>query len=147
VPDDVEGLLELPGVGRKTANCVLVFGFGIPAIPVDTHVHRISNRLGLVRTNAPERTEMALTASVPRRCWRDLNELFVQFGRELCRPIGPRCAECPLDRCPSRGTIKAGTRMGKARAPGFDGTVLGGLGRTLAGRPRSMSCSNKRVDG
>ena len=147
VPDDMEGLLELPGVGRKTANCVLVFGFGIPAIPVDTHVHRVSNRLGLVRTKTPELTEEALTVSVPKRFWLDINELLVPFGRELCRPIGPRCAECPLSRCPSRGKIKAGTRSGRAYAPGLDSTILGGLGKALAGRPHRMARGKRRVEG
>jgi dihydrofolate synthase/folylpolyglutamate synthase len=95
VPRDFEALMSLPSVGRKTANCVLVYGFGIDAIPVDTHVHRISNRLGLVETKTPDETEMALTSFVPRKYWLDLNEFFVRFGQETCRPIGPRCKECP----------------------------------------------------
>jgi len=96
VPDDLEKLLLLPSVGRKTANCVLVYAFGRPAIPVDTHVHRISNRIGLVETKSPEETEMRLREIVDRRDWLDLNELFVRFGQEICRPIGPRCEVCDL---------------------------------------------------
>jgi endonuclease-3 len=102
VPDDLEALLALPGVGRKTANCVLVYGFGQPAIPVDTHVHRISNRLGWVRTRTPEETEEALVRTIPRKHWLNLNEFFVRFGQEVCRPIGPRCGECDFTWCPSR---------------------------------------------
>jgi endonuclease-3 len=96
VPDDEESLLRLHSVGRKTANCVLVYGFNRPAIPVDTHVHRISNRLGLVDTRRPEETEAQLVASVPRRYWLDLNDLFVRFGQTTCKPIGPRCERCTL---------------------------------------------------
>jgi len=100
VPDKVEDLLKLRAVGRKTANCVLVYAFRRPAIPVDTHVHRISNRLGLVRTKKPEDTEAALVKSVPRRYWLELNDLFVRFGQTTCKPIGPRCSECSLtSRC------------------------------------------------
>jgi len=96
VPDDMKGLLELPGVGRKTANCVLVYGFQIPAIPVDVHVHRISNRLGLVDTKHPEETEVELEKLVPREYWIELNDLMVQFGQTICRPQSPRHEECPL---------------------------------------------------
>jgi len=101
VPSDIDGLLSLPGVGRKTANCVLVYGFHKQAIPVDTHVHRISNRLGWVRTRTPEETEAELASSLPRRYWLDINELLVTHGQRLCRPIGPRCTECPVNNiCP-----------------------------------------------
>jgi len=131
VPDDIDGLLALPGVGRKTANCVLVFAFGVPAIPVDTHVHRISNRLGWARTQTPEETEQALMRALPKRYWTDINELFVLFGREICRPVGPMCSECPLDRCPSRGKLREGARRGNAYIKGFDSTLLGGLGKAL----------------
>jgi endonuclease-3 len=96
VPDNVEDLLKLHSVGRKTANCVLVYAFNKPAIPVDTHVHRISNRLGLVKTKEPEETEAELVKRVPRRYWLDLNDLFVRFGQTTCKPIGPRCSECTL---------------------------------------------------
>jgi len=94
VPATYEELIELPQVGPKTANCVLVYGYGIPRIPVDTHVHRITNRLGLVRTKTPEETEAALVKGVPRKYWIDLNGLLVRFGQKICRPIGPRCQEC-----------------------------------------------------
>ncbi len=100
VPDDIEELLKLPSVGRKTANCVLVYGFKKPAIPVDTHVHRIFNRLGLVKTSTPEDTEMELVRIVNRRDWLPLNDVFVKFGQQVCKPIGPKCMACPLsDRC------------------------------------------------
>ena len=100
VPDDMETLLKLPSVGRKTANCVLVYGFKKPAIPVDTHVHRIFNRLGVVQTRTPEDTEEQLTRVVDRGDWLPLNEVFVKFGQLVCKPIGPKCPTCPLtDRC------------------------------------------------
>jgi endonuclease-3 len=101
VPDDIEDLLTLPGVGRKTANCVLVYGFGKGAIPVDTHVHRISNRLGWVRTKTPEETELALTEVLPKRYWLEVNDLLVTHGQRICKPIGPLCSQCPVnDICP-----------------------------------------------
>jgi endonuclease III len=96
VPSEMEALMSLPSVGRKTANCVLVYGFDVPAIPVDTHVHRISNRLGLVETKTPEETEAELVREVPRRYWLRLNDLFVRFGQTTCKPIGPRCGVCTL---------------------------------------------------
>jgi len=113
VPDTIEGLMELPGVGRKTANCVLVYGFGKPAIPVDTHVHRIANRLGIVRTKTPEETEDALTKAVDPEYWLMINELFVKFGQTVCKPVGPRCEICLLRRgCKYYRTIG---RMAKRR--------------------------------
>lgn len=100
VPRSMDQLLELPSVGRKTANCVFVYGFKTPAIPVDTHVHRIFNRLGVVKTKTPDETEMQLTRLADRSDWLELNEVFVRFGKTVCKPIGPHCAECPLnDRC------------------------------------------------
>lgn len=96
VPDKIDDLLTLHSVGRKTANCVLVYGYGIPAIPVDTHVHRISNRLGLVETKEPNETEKELTRKVPRRYWLELNDVFVRFGQTTCKPLGPRCDVCTL---------------------------------------------------
>jgi endonuclease III len=100
VPSDMDRLLQLPNVGRKTANCVLVYGFKKPAIPVDTHVHRIFNRLGVVTTKTPEETEHELTRIVEKRDWLPLNEVFVTFGKLVCKPIGPKCPLCPLtDRC------------------------------------------------
>lgn len=94
VPSTYQELIGLPQVGPKTANCVLVYGYGTPRIPVDTHVHRISNRLGFVRTNSPERTEQALMRIVPKEWWLHVNELFIRFGKDICRPIGPRCGVC-----------------------------------------------------
>ena len=96
VPDDFEALLSLPSVGRKTANCVLVYGFGKPALPVDTHVHRISNRLGLVSTKTPEETEEALKRVIDKKYWVKINDLLVKFGQQICRPIKPRCEVCTL---------------------------------------------------
>jgi endonuclease-3 len=98
VPADFEGLLELPGVGPKVANCVLVYAFGRDAIPVDTHVHRLSNRLGWVNTQTPQQTEKALRGLVPRQFWLLLNELFVAHGKEVCLPRRPRCKMCPIGR-------------------------------------------------
>ena len=107
VPDDIKNLLKLPGVGRKTANCVLVYGFQKPAIPVDVHVHRISNRLGLVKTKTPEETEVELEKIVPKEYWIELNDLMVQFGQTICRPQSPRHEECPLqDICDYYQTMK-----------------------------------------
>jgi len=108
VPGDREALLALPGVGRKTANLVLGLGFGVPAICVDTHVHRISNRLGLVRTRSPEETERALQERLPRDLWIDINDLLVTFGQNRCHPTSPRCGGCPLDDlCPRIGVTRS----------------------------------------
>jgi endonuclease-3 len=96
VPDTMEGLLRLPGVGRKTANCVLLYGYKRVALPVDTHVHRVSNRLGLVTTRTPEETEAALKALLPTGLWGEVNDLFISFGRDICRPVGPKCGICPF---------------------------------------------------
>jgi len=96
VPSNINELLELPGVGRKTANCVLVYGFNIPAVPVDTHVHRITNRIGLVDTNTPEETELRLRELVPREYWIVLNEILVRYGQTVCKPLGPECGDCPI---------------------------------------------------
>ncbi|WP_455646113.1 endonuclease III domain-containing protein [Methanosphaera sp.] len=96
VPDTIEELIKLPGVGRKTANCVLVFGFQEDAIPVDVHVHRISNRLGLVHTKEPEETEEVLREILPKEYWLPLNDLMVQFGQNICKPINPQHMECPF---------------------------------------------------
>ena len=101
VPDNLKNLLSLPGVGRKTANCVLVYAFDKPAIPVDVHVHRISNRLGLVKTKTPEETEKALMKKIPKRYWKKINHMFVEFGKNVCS-ARPKCEKCPLSNCPSR---------------------------------------------
>ncbi|ADC66350.1 DNA-(apurinic or apyrimidinic site) lyase [Ferroglobus placidus DSM 10642] len=96
VPDKLEDLLKLPGVGRKVANVVLAEAFGKEAIAVDTHVHRISNRLGLVETKTPEETEEELKKIVPKKYWRRVNKAMVGFGQTICKPIKPKCNECKL---------------------------------------------------
>jgi endonuclease III len=114
VPGTMDQLLELPGVGRKTANLVLILGFrSLRNICVDTHVHRISNRLGWVRTGTPEQTEQALYERVPARWWPHLNLYLVTWGQNVCRPTHPRCGDCHVAaRCPRLGV----TRVGKSRA-------------------------------
>jgi endonuclease-3 len=100
VPDEMDELLTLSGVGRKTANLVLTQGFGKPGICVDTHVHRIANRLGYVRTAKPEDTEFALREKLPPEHWIVINDLLVAFGQHLCTPISPHCSTCPVsDHC------------------------------------------------
>lgn len=96
VPDTLEALLTIKGVGRKTANLVIALGFNGPGLCVDTHVHRISNRLGYVRTKTPEQTEFALKAKLPPKYWLRYNTLMVAFGRRTCRPVSPFCSRCPL---------------------------------------------------
>jgi endonuclease III len=96
VPSDMEALLRLHGVGRKTANIVVTLGFRKPGIAVDTHVHRISNRLGYVRTRTPEKTEMALRRKLPSRYWIVFNDLLVAYGQNLCKPISPHCSKCRI---------------------------------------------------
>ena len=104
VPRSMEELLELPGVGRKTANLVLTIGFGDYGICVDTHVHRISNIWGYVRTKTPEETEFALRKRLPRRHWKTYNDILVTFGQNLCVPVSPWCSKCPVARhCPKIG--------------------------------------------
>ena len=96
VPDNLEDLLKLPGVGRKTANIVLSRCYDKDVIAVDTHVHRISNRLGWVNTKTPEETERELMKVLPKKYWREINELLVMFGRTICRPVAPKCDVCPI---------------------------------------------------
>ncbi|MFN8456356.1 MAG: endonuclease III [Anaerolineae bacterium] len=96
VPDDLEALLQLPGVGRKTANLVITAGYNKPGICVDTHVHRISNRWGYVQTKTPEATEFALRVKLPPEYWIEYNGLLVSFGQTLCHPTSPRCSVCPV---------------------------------------------------
>ncbi len=96
VPQTLDKLVELPGVGRKTANCVLVYAFDKPAIPVDTHVHRISNRIGLVQTKTPEDTEVELMKKIPRKHWIRINDTFVMYGQNICKPISPMCTVCKI---------------------------------------------------
>ena len=108
VPGDLDALLTLKGVGRKTANLVVTMGFGRPGICVDTHVHRISNRLGFVRTKSPDQTELALRKKLPRRHWIELNDLLVAFGQNVCQPLSPRCSTCPVRAlCPQIGVTRS----------------------------------------
>ncbi|NMC73219.1 MAG: endonuclease III [Geobacteraceae bacterium] len=96
VPDEIDELLKLKGVGRKTANLVVTLGYGKPGICVDTHVHRICNRWGYVVTRTPEETEFALREKLPREYWQVINDLLVTFGQNRCSPLSPRCSACPL---------------------------------------------------
>jgi len=96
VPDEIDELLKLPGVGRKTANLVLIEGYKKNAICVDTHVHRISNRIGYVKTKTPDKTEFALRKKLPEKYWKTYNEILVAFGQVICRPVSPFCSKCPV---------------------------------------------------
>jgi len=108
VPDTIDELLRLPGVGRKTANLVITLGYGKPGICVDTHVHRISNRLGYVDTKTPEQTEMELRKKLPPRWWIKYNDLLVTWGQNICTPISPRCSICPVAKyCEKKGVKKS----------------------------------------
>jgi len=107
VPDNLEELLKLPGVGRKTANLVLALSFGRPAICVDIHVHRITNRLGFVKTKTPEDTEKQLMKKVPVEYWNRINDLLVAFGQTICKPVSPLCSKCPVEKyCEKVGVTK-----------------------------------------
>jgi endonuclease-3 len=106
VPASMEELLSLPGVGRKTANLVLTLGFGLPAICVDTHVHRVVNRLGIIRTKSPTETESALRAALHPRHWLEINDLLVTFGKTICTPLSPRCSVCPVHRSCRRAGVR-----------------------------------------
>jgi len=104
VPDSIDELLQFKGVGRKTANLVITLGYGKKGICVDTHVHRVSNRLGLVETANPEQTEYALMEVLPEKYWIGYNELLVSFGQMVCKPVSPLCSTCPLKKnCPQLG--------------------------------------------
>ena len=108
VPDDLSALLTLKGVGRKTANLVVTEAFGKPGICVDTHVHRISNRWGIVKTKTPEQTEMALRESLPRRHWLEYNGILVAFGQTICHPTSPWCSRCSIaEICPQIGVTRS----------------------------------------
>lgn len=98
VPDDIDELLKLKGVGRKTANLVVTLGYRKPGICVDTHVHRISNRWGYIQAKNPKETEFALRSKLPKPYWIEYNDLLVSFGQHLCRPISPLCSQCPVAR-------------------------------------------------
>ncbi len=114
VPTDFEELINLPGVGAKTANCVLVYAFKIPAIPVDVHVHRISNRLGLVQAKNPDQTEQALKEVVPKELWIKINPVLVRFGQQICLPIRPKCDTCPIkELCPKDFTMEIAKKKKK----------------------------------
>jgi len=96
VPDEIDELIKFKGVGRKTANLVVTLGYNKPGICVDTHVHRISNRWGYIKTATPEKTEVALRQKLPKQYWIEYNDLLVSFGQRLCRPISPLCSQCPV---------------------------------------------------
>jgi len=98
VPDDIDELLKLPGVGRKTANLVVTLGYGKPGICVDTHVHRITNRWGYVQTKTPDMTETALREKLPQRYWIIINDILVTYGQNICKPISPFCSQCKIRR-------------------------------------------------
>lgn len=107
VPPNMDLLLSLPGVGRKTANLVLTAGFNLPGICVDIHVHRISNRWGYVKTKTPDKTEMALRQKLPSKYWLEYNKLLVTLGQIICHPTSPRCSNCPLNKlCPKIGVLR-----------------------------------------
>lgn len=111
VPDSLEELMRLPGVGRKTANCVLLYGFHRPALPVDTHVHRIANRLGWVKTVSPEETEVALSQIIPLEWIHLVNDLMVKHGQTICYPKKPKCFVCPI-----LSVCKYGVKVGSQEA-------------------------------
>ncbi|MBI5816288.1 MAG: endonuclease III [Nitrospinae bacterium] len=107
VPSEIDELLTLKGVGRKTANLVATLGFNKPGICVDTHVHRICNIWGYVKTKTPDKTEFALREKLPERYWIEFNDLLVTFGQNLCKPVSPICSQCKLDTmCPKIGVGK-----------------------------------------
>jgi endonuclease-3 len=104
VPDEIDVLMTMKGVGRKTANLVLTEGFGKPAMCVDTHVHRISNRLGYIKTKNPDQTEWELREKLPRKYWMEYNALLVTWGQNVCKPVSPLCSTCPVnDICRKEG--------------------------------------------
>lgn len=108
VPDTKEELTSIKGIGPKTANIVLAFAFNKKVIPVDTHVHRIPNRLGWIKTKTPEQTEVELMKIIPKKYWQDFNAIFVAFGREICQPISPKCSVCPINKyCKKIGVKKS----------------------------------------
>jgi endonuclease-3 len=137
VPSDIDRLLELPGVGRKTANCVLVYAFDRPAIPVDIHVHRISNRLGIVDTKTPEQTEEALGKAVDKKLWTKVNDTFVMYGQNICLPVRPNCRACDL-----KGECRhyaANTATITTTAAAAATTTSSSFSPAKAGRPRRPS--------
>jgi len=108
VPDKKEELMSIKGIGPKTANIVLNFAFNQLVLPIDTHCHRIPNRLGWVRTKTPEQTEKALEKILPKKYWKEFNAIFVLFGKEICQPVSPLCSKCPVEKyCPKIGVIRS----------------------------------------
>jgi endonuclease-3 len=108
IPDEIDELIKLPGVGRKTANLVVILGFNKPGICVDTHVHRISNRIGWVQTKTPEETEFALRKLLPLEYWRTINDYLVSYGQTVCTPMSPHCSVCKLNNiCQRNGVDKS----------------------------------------
>jgi len=108
VPKNKKELLNIKGIGPKTANIVLCFAYGKDVIPVDTHVHKVSNRLGLVKTKTPEETEKELMKVVPKKYWREINTLFILFGKNICLSVSPLCSKCPLSNlCERKGVKKS----------------------------------------
>jgi endonuclease-3 len=108
VPNDKEELLSIKGIGPKTANIVLCFAYGECVLPIDTHCHRIPNRLGWVKTKTPEQTELALSKILPEKYWREFNAIFVLFGKTICTPVSPFCSKCPIEKyCPKTSVIKS----------------------------------------
>jgi|UniRef100_A0A7C4ASC1 endonuclease-3 len=108
VPDDLDALLALKGVGRKTANLVVTMAYGKPGVCVDTHVHRISNRLGYVATKTPEETEMALRQKLPKEYWTEYNDLLVTYGQNVCKPVSPFCSKCNIrSLCKRVGVVRS----------------------------------------
>lgn len=108
VPSKKEDLLSIKGIGPKTANIVLAFAYGQEVLPIDTHCHRIPNRLGWIATKTPEQTEKELEKVLPRRYWKEFNALFVLFGQTICQPISPKCSECPIrEYCPRIGVSRS----------------------------------------
>ncbi len=106
VPDTIEELVKLHGVGRKTANIVLVFGYNIPAVPVDTHMHKIPNRLGWVSTKTPDQTEVELRKHLPKKYWLEINELFVRHGQQICKSVSPFCSKCVIKKYCSQNNVE-----------------------------------------
>jgi len=108
VPDTKEELMSIKGIGPKTANIVLAFAYGQAVLPIDTHCHRIPNRLGWIKTKTPEQTEKELEKILPRKYWNDFNAIFVQFGKDICQPISPWCSKCPVKKyCKRIGVTKS----------------------------------------
>ena len=108
VPKTKEELLAIKGIGPKTANIVLAFAFGKQVLPIDTHCHRVPNRLGWVKTKTPEQTEKELEKILPKKYWNEFNAIFVQFGREICQPVSPWCSKCPVRKyCPRIGVVRS----------------------------------------